>query len=96
MIEGGLPCEKQRTGCQSISDTDGFSGRNETGGKRRTSRSEKEINGFIEKERDKGGIKVRTVDITKEGAELSGKSRDAMSRSRLKGFGNTTLRCRKK
>nr|WP_216631523.1 MULTISPECIES: GPR endopeptidase [Bacillus amyloliquefaciens group] len=33
----------------------------------------KEINGFIEKERDKGGIKVRTVDITKEGAELSGK-----------------------
>lgn len=73
MIEGGLPCEKQRTGCQSISDTDGFSGRNETGGKRRTSRSEKEINGFIEKERDKGGIKVRTVDITKEGAELSGK-----------------------
>ncbi len=56
----------------------------------------KEINGFIEKERDKGGIKVRTVDITKEGAELSGKSRDAMSRSRLKGFGNTTLTCRKK
>nr|WP_276590885.1 GPR endopeptidase [Bacillus velezensis] len=33
----------------------------------------KEINGFFEKERDKGGIKVRTVDITKEGAELSGK-----------------------
>ncbi len=74
MIEGGLSCEKQRTGCQSISDTDGFSGRNETGGKRRTSLGQtKEINGFIEKERDKGGIKVRTVDITKEGAELSGK-----------------------
>lgn len=34
----------------------------------------KEINGFIEKERDKGGIKVRTVDITKEGAELSEKA----------------------
>ncbi len=33
----------------------------------------KEIKGFIEKERDRGGIKIRTVDITKEGAELSGK-----------------------
>ncbi|MFQ6321037.1 GPR endopeptidase [Bacillus halotolerans] len=33
----------------------------------------KEIKGFIEKERDHGGIKIRTVDITKEGAELSGK-----------------------
>ncbi|KAA6454741.1 GPR endopeptidase [Bacillus atrophaeus] len=33
----------------------------------------KEIQGFIEKERDKGGIKIRTVDITEEGAKLSGK-----------------------
>ncbi|MDR4435783.1 GPR endopeptidase [Bacillus tequilensis] len=33
----------------------------------------KDIKGFIEKERDRGGIKIRTVDITKEGAELSGK-----------------------
>ncbi|ASB61639.1 peptidase [Bacillus sp. A053] len=33
----------------------------------------KEIKGFIEKERDHGGIKIRTVDVTKEGAELSGK-----------------------
>ncbi len=38
----------------------------------------KEIRGFIEKERDRGGIKIRTVDITKEGAELSGKKKGAI------------------
>lgn len=38
----------------------------------------KEIKGFIEKERDHGGIKIRTVDITKEGAELSGKKKDVI------------------